>query len=110
MSSFTADEIKEVHKRLSAIIASGSQELADMEGLSAFVTGLDMESEQQLLISAAVSTRSRRNRGAAVMTAEQTKAECQRICAEIEAQMGRTWLKKHDLQVQEKMLAARADR
>ncbi|CAK7224624.1 hypothetical protein SCUCBS95973_005584 [Sporothrix curviconia] len=109
MSSFTVDEMKEVHKRLSDIIADASQELADLQGMSAFVGGLDLDGEdQQLLVDAAASARGRRNMGTAAKTAAETKAECERLYAEVQSKMGRAWMKKYDLQVQKRALDAEA--
>ncbi|CAK7224721.1 hypothetical protein SBRCBS47491_005647 [Sporothrix bragantina] len=80
MSPFTVDEMKEVHKGLSDIIANGCQELADMESMSAFVVGLGIDNEsQQLLAGAAASARSRRNMDTTAMTADETKVDCERL-------------------------------
>lgn len=101
---FSVDEMKTVHVRLSDLIAAGGKALAEMGSVLEFVTGIH-EDTQRLLASAADSARSRRNR-ATILTPEEEKAEWLRLYAEIEAKMGRAWMKKHDLQEAKRQLQA----
>ncbi|KJR87756.1 uncharacterized protein SPSK_08164 [Sporothrix schenckii 1099-18] len=102
---FTLEEMKMVHARLSDLIAASSQELTQTTGVLDFVAGIDTDTQQQLA-SAASSVRGRRGRKA-VLSAEEETAENLRLYAEIEAKMGRAWMKKYDLQESKRLLEAK---
>lgn len=103
---FNVTEMKAVHARLSDLIATGAQELSEMSNVMDFASDID-EDTARLLSNAAVSARQSRRCGA-TLTPEEEKAECLRLYAEIEAKMGRVWMKKHDLQEAKKSILASA--
>jgi hypothetical protein len=103
---FTVGEMKMVHARLSDLIAASGQELAETGNVLEFAGGIN-DDTQRLLANAAGSARSRRGRNT-ILTPEEEKADCLRLMAEIEAKMGRAWMKKHNLQEAKKLLEAMA--
>ncbi|CAK7200360.1 hypothetical protein SEUCBS139899_003054 [Sporothrix eucalyptigena] len=64
--------MNEVHKRFRNIIAENARELTNVEGIFGFIGDIDNDSQA---IPAS---------GAAMMTTEDVKKDCKRMCAELE--------------------------
>ncbi|KAL1897631.1 hypothetical protein Sste5346_003937 [Sporothrix stenoceras] len=82
---FNVPEMKVVRAHISQLIATSAEELAEMTNT------------KFILSNAAGGARLRRGHDSA-LTPDAEKAECLRLYAEVEAEMGRNWMKKHDLQ------------